>query len=105
MLKGHILHQGDKTNSAYEIKKRGGKEYMFFEWKSGDYIFRGQKPAYYVLEKEDKKLVGPAMSEDLDYYNGKFYTNFESASNKYVYGKFFLESNKIVALDFSKIVK
>ena len=52
--KGHILHKGDKTNSAYEIKKIGGKEYMFFEWKSGDYVFRGQKPAYYVLEKIGK---------------------------------------------------
>ena len=52
--KGHILHKGDKTDSAYEIKKLGGKEYMFFEWKSGDYIFRGQDPAYYVLERIEK---------------------------------------------------
>lgn len=59
----------------------------------------------YVLESHDYVLSGPAMSEDLDYHNGKFYTNFESACNKYIYGKFILESDKIVALDFSKIVK
>jgi len=49
--KGKILDHNDKTASAYEIKKIGGKEYMFFEWKSGDYTFRGMKPAYYVLER------------------------------------------------------
>ena len=58
----------------------------------------------YVLEEENLKLVGPAMSEDLDYLNGKFYTNFESSSNKYVFGKLFNYSDKIVSLDFSKIV-
>ena len=52
--KGKILDHNDKTASAYEIKKIDGKEYMFFEWKSGDYTFRGQKPAYYVLEKVKK---------------------------------------------------
>ncbi len=48
---GKILDHNDKTASAYEIKKIDGKEYMFFEWKSGDYTFRGQNPAYYVLER------------------------------------------------------
>ena len=59
----------------------------------------------YVLETANKTIYGPAMSEDLDYYNGKFYTNFESSSNKYIFGKFFFNSNKIVALNFDKIVK
>lgn len=49
--KGFVLHRGDKTSSAYEIKKINGKEYLFFEWKSGDYLFRGKKPACYVLER------------------------------------------------------
>ena len=52
--KGHVLHKADKTNSAYKIKKINGKEYMFLEWKSGDYSFRGRQPKYYVLEKTDK---------------------------------------------------
>lgn len=51
--KGFVLHHGDKTASAYEIKNIGGKEYMFFEWKSGDYTFRGKDPAYYVLERAE----------------------------------------------------
>lgn len=49
--KGFVLHQNDKTASAYTIKKINGKKYMFFEWKSGDYVFRGMKPQFYVLEK------------------------------------------------------
>lgn len=54
-------------------------------------------PLYYldVLEKE---IHGPAMSEDLDYYDGKIITLSESASNKYIFGKFF-GATKIVALD------
>ncbi len=50
--KGVVMHQGDHTASHYEIKKIKGAEYMFFEWKSGDYIFRGAKPFYYVLKKK-----------------------------------------------------
>ena len=50
--RGLVLHQGDRTASKYEIKKIGGAEYLFFEWKSGDYIFRGAKPFYYVLKRK-----------------------------------------------------
>lgn len=49
--KGYVLHLGDRTASAYEIKNINGKEYMFMEWKSGDYTCRGMTPWYYVLEK------------------------------------------------------
>ena len=50
--KGYVLHKGDQTASAYTTRNIGGKTYMFFEWKSGDYVLRGQKPEYYVLEKQ-----------------------------------------------------
>jgi bla regulator protein BlaR1 len=50
--KGVVMHQGDKTASHYEIRKIKGAEYMFFEWKSGDYVLRGAKPFYYVLKKK-----------------------------------------------------
>ena len=49
--KGVVMHHGDKTASRYEIKELGGQKYMFFEWKSGDYTIRHQKPNYYVLKK------------------------------------------------------
>lgn len=55
-------------------------------------------PLYY-LDKLEKEIKGPAMGEDLDYYNGGVITLTESASNKYIFGKFF-GANKIVSLVF-----
>jgi len=49
--KGIIIHHGSITASKYVIKEIDGEEYMFFEWKSGDYVYRGMKPQYYVLKK------------------------------------------------------
>lgn len=57
-------------------------------------------PVYYLTEIE-RIVKGPAMSEDMDWYNGKVITLSESASNKYIFGKFFF-ADKIVGLDLSK---
>jgi hypothetical protein len=54
-------------------------------------------PVYY-LDKLEKEIHGPAMGEDLDYYDGKIITLTESASDKYIFGKLF-GATKIVALD------
>ena len=56
-------------------------------------------PVYYFTNCQ-KEVKGPAMSEGLDWYEGRVITLTESASNKYIFGKFFF-ANKIVALDFS----
>ena len=50
--KGLVLDTDSKTASRYIFKEIDGSTYMFYEWKSGDYIFRGEKPSYYVLKKE-----------------------------------------------------
>ncbi len=55
----------------------------------------------YFVNNPVKEFKGPAMAEGLDYYNGKVITMSESASNKYIFGKFFF-ANKIVALDVLK---
>ena len=57
-------------------------------------------PVYYINNLE-KEFTGPAMSEGLDHYNGKVITMSESASNKYIFGKFFF-ANKIITLDILK---
>lgn len=49
--KGLVIHPGDKTAARYLIKDFNGVKYMFFEWKSGDYTLRQQKPSFYVLKK------------------------------------------------------
>ena len=55
-------------------------------------------PVYY-LDKCIKEIKSPAMSEDVDYYNGKVISLTESASNKYIFGKLFF-ANKIFALEY-----
>jgi hypothetical protein len=42
----------DPRPAGYEIQSIGGKQYLFFEWISGDVTLRGQQPSYYVLERE-----------------------------------------------------
>lgn len=55
-------------------------------------------PVYYLDDcKSDVK--GPAMAEGLDYLDGRIITLTESASDKYIFGKFFF-ANKIVSLEF-----
>lgn len=51
--KGFVIQKQDKTASEYIIKDINGKQYMFFEWKSGDYIYLHKKPYYYVLQKNN----------------------------------------------------
>ncbi len=46
--KGLILNKREKTASAYFIKEINGKEYLFKEWKNGDYIF-GHGRAYWQI--------------------------------------------------------
>lgn len=49
--KGMIIDKIDCTASKCEIKEIEGSVYMFREWKTGDYIYRGREPYYYVLKK------------------------------------------------------
>ena len=55
----------------------------------------------YCMNNLQKEFTGPAMAEGLDLYNGKVITMSESASNKYIFGKFFF-ANKIITLDILK---
>lgn len=61
--KGLIFHSGDKTASKYTIKQIDGSKYMFFEWKSGDYVIRQRKPSYYVLKKVSSDTEGIAETQ------------------------------------------
>ena len=58
----------------------------------------------YYLEECIKEFNGPAMGEDLDVHDGKIMTLTESASDKYIFGKFFF-ANDVVLLDFKKLLE
>jgi Antirepressor regulating drug resistance, predicted signal transduction N-terminal membrane component len=49
--KGYIINHYNNTAGKYTIKEINGTKYMFWEWKSGDYIRSGMKPYYYVLKQ------------------------------------------------------
>jgi hypothetical protein len=48
--KGFLLRKD--LACAYEIQNIYGKDYLFMEWKNGDYIYGGRKPQYYVFARE-----------------------------------------------------
>ena len=51
--KGYITNLVlDDTLCKYEIRKIDDKNYLFVEWKNGDYVYAGQINGYYVFEKE-----------------------------------------------------
>ena len=76
---------------------------VFYVYNDADAIDSGEMldgaPVYY-LNGCVKEIKGPAMAEGLGYYKGQVITLFESACNKYIFGKFFF-ANKIVSVDFS----
>ena len=59
-------------------------------------------PVYYLCN-HIKEIKAPAMGEDIDYYDGQIITLSESASNKYVIGKFFF-ADKIVLIDLLTLI-
>lgn len=48
---GFLINLHRATTAAYEIKTVDGFEFLFLEWKMGNYIYGGQKPKYYVFSK------------------------------------------------------
>lgn len=58
---------------------------------------------FFVLDESAKKgdLLAPPMAEEIEIVDGKMYTNCESASNKYIFGKF-TSSKYCYATDITK---
>lgn len=75
--------------------------YVYFESEATDSGHTLDGASIYYLGKCTKQISGPAMSEDMDWFDGKVITLSESASNKYIFGKLFFAYD-IVGLDFGK---
>jgi len=66
--KGLFLHPGDHTASAYEVRNLAGKDYLFLQWKSGDYVYLHRKPKWYVLARDERLVIPETRVEDrIDY--------------------------------------
>jgi len=50
--KGLIISKAGRIASRYYIQEIEGSTYMFYEWKTGDYVLRQKKPKYFVLKKK-----------------------------------------------------
>lgn len=50
--KGVLLDQRKSTASRYIFKIIDNVEYMFLEWKMGNYVYGGMPPSYYVFIRE-----------------------------------------------------
>ena len=83
----------------------GASPSRFYVYSSKGYI-RGtfeeeNAPVYYLDDCVLETVIeGPAMAEDLDYYNGKVITSSEASSTKYLFGKLFFY-NKIVGISIA----
>ena len=49
--KGFVLNLHRTTAAGYEIHTIDGKQFLFMEWKMGDYIYGGIKPSIYVFAR------------------------------------------------------
>ena len=79
----------------------GLKSSVYYVYNESDTVYSGlilDNAPVYLLDNFKYEFKGPAMSEGLDFSNGKVLTLTESASNKYIFGKFFF-ANKINALE------
>lgn len=50
--KGFVLNLHRITAASYEIHTIDGKQFLFMEWKMGNYIYGGIKPSIYVFANE-----------------------------------------------------
>jgi len=62
--RGVVIDANDRTAESYVIKKIGGLEYLFLQWKNGDYILHNRKPEYYVLVRAPDVAKISKMSGD-----------------------------------------
>ena len=49
---GFLLDQKNSIAEAYVVRRIDGVEYLLIEWKSGDYLFGGRRPDWYVFTRE-----------------------------------------------------
>ncbi len=74
---------------------------VYYVYNEADAIDSGEVldgAGVYYLNSCQSEISGPAMAEGLDAYEGRIITLTESASDKYIFGKFFF-ADQIVSLD------
>lgn len=47
--KGYLIDTLQELSMSYEIRTINDVDYLIVEWKSGDYVFSGKAPGYYIF--------------------------------------------------------
>ena len=83
--RGVIINPGERTAASYEIRSIGGTNFMFVEWKNGDYILFHSKPGLYVLRQSGEAIsdfhIGQASFPGGDFIE---ITSVERSTNRMV---------------------
>ena len=53
-VRGDVICNPRSTVSEYRIRVVGGREYLFIQWKSGDYSYGGEEPFWYVFTRVER---------------------------------------------------
>ena len=53
-VRGAVICNPRSTVSEYRIRVVDGREYLFIQWKSGDYSYGGEAPFWYVFRRTEK---------------------------------------------------
>lgn len=48
---GNVICVPRSTVSMYVLRRYGDVEYLFIQWKSGDYSYGGEESAWYVFKR------------------------------------------------------
>ncbi|MDE7299864.1 MAG: helix-turn-helix domain-containing protein [Lachnospiraceae bacterium] len=54
-VRGYVICNPRSTANQYVIRKYGDTEYLFIQWKSGDYTFAGREPDWYVFRRAERQ--------------------------------------------------
>lgn len=64
--KGAILLDEEQVTEAYELRTIGGREYLFVEWKTGDYIYGGGRVYWYIFVRDEDAAATPRWEDETD---------------------------------------
>ena len=77
-------------STSYAVAASHLKFYNTANLTAGEITVNDQTASLYYLDSDclTREVTAPPMSEEIVYLDGKIYIMTESASNKYIFGKF-----------------
>ncbi len=64
--KGTILIEHEEVAEAYALRTIGGREFLFVEWKTGDYTYGGGRVYWYIFVRDGEVPADARWEDDTD---------------------------------------